>query len=45
MAETQNNQKKPVGRPPRMIPGIPDSFKNVVKAVVRTQPKPSKPKP
>ena len=34
--------KKPVGRPPKVIPGIPDTFENIVKAVVRTQPKPPK---
>ena len=30
--------KKPVGRPPKVIPPIPDTFKNVVKAVVRSTP-------
>ena len=42
MAETV--EKKPVGRPPKMIPPIPDTFENVVKAVVRPVERP-KPKP
>ena len=32
-----NKQKRPVGRPPKYdgwIPGIPDTFENVLKAVV-----------
>ncbi len=36
MAEDKN----PTGRPPKVIPGIPDTFENVVKAVVRTTPSP-----
>ena len=31
-------QKKPRGRPPKVIPPIPDTFENVVKAVVRSAP-------
>ena len=34
--------KKPQGRPPNVIPPIPDTFENVVKAVVRSAP-PKKP--
>ena len=36
-------EKKPVGRPPKVVPPIPDTFENVVKAVVRPLPKPQKP--
>ena len=34
--------KKPLGRPPKIIQPIPDTFENVLKAVVKTRPaKPS----
>lgn len=28
-------EKKPRGRPPKVVSGIPDTFENVVKALVR----------
>ena len=36
-------EKKPVGRPPKVVPPIPDTFENVVEAVVRPLPKPPTP--
>ena len=36
-------KKKPIGRPPKIIPPIPDTFENIVKAVVK--PRPRKPTP
>ena len=35
----EQDEKKPVGRPPKVVPPIPDTFENVVKAVVRSLPK------
>ena len=31
----QDEPKRGPGRPPKTIPGIPDTFENVVKALVR----------
>lgn len=35
----EQKEKKPVGRPPRVVPPIADTFENVVKAVVQPLPK------
>ena len=40
---TMPRKKKPIGRPPKLIPPIPDTFENILKAVVK--PRPRKPTP